>query len=758
MGIFKKIQKLCKYILPYRFMVIAIWLNFLIIQSCALFLPTLMSDIVDVGVRQNGIKNPSFEVMPQKAYDFFSNFMTEQEKEILENSYYFWDNDKKALSRSDLLQENEISNLKEKITSKYKNAFKSDMYILKSDFYKRRTQLDGIFLEAISRLFRYLGKNSLSEKYFYFDQNEFFIDLNGLYDILLDFESLPMSEFEEKDEDLKFDKYQAAAAIGKQIYIELGMDISKLQRNYILKTGLLMMSFAAVALVFTILENFLSCKVSSGILKKLREDVFSKIENFSQKEFDKIGVSSLITRTIDDVNQVKEAVMSITSIVVPPIMLIAGTYMSVKKSQVLSFIIILGAVISVFIILAMFIKILPKMELLQKILDKFNLVLRQRLSGIMVVTSFGNIQWEEEKFDKLNKEFSNISSYVNSLVLRLSPCLVVVMNFFGLLIIWFSSKEIAQSNMQIGDLMAFLQYSSMIIGAFMMIGVFISSVPVYLISIDRVIEILDIKPSVRDPKQENCKLFSENDFKSSICFKDVWFTYGEKENMVLKDISFCINKGETVAIVGPIGSGKSTLVSLITRVFDVTSGEITIDDINIKDVLQHKLREKITYVPQKSFIFSGNIDHNLRYSNQNLSDENLFKCVKESELCSLVSNKDDLKRKISQDGKDLSGGQKQKISIARALLRNTPVYIFDDSFSAMDYISEIKIRENIKKFRKNATMIFVSQRIATILDAEKIIVLDKGRIVDCGNHGELIKRCKEYREIAKSQLEEEVKL
>ena len=746
----KKFIKIFKYAKPYKKALTVIFIGFLIGQVCSLFLPTLMADIVDVGIRQNGIENAAPEVMSTYTHSLLVAFMKMEEKDVITKAYEFLD-----LKRENGLDElNYLETEYGYYLKKYPKAKEESVYILKKDFYKEKDSkktLDEIFLTCNTRLFKYLNNTGQNNEFLSLDKNDFYIDLESLYNLIPEFKNISYLQLEELDkQDLEsFDAHQAAAVINKQAYLELKADVAKIQRNYILKTGMLMILITIIALTFTCVESYFLSKMSSGILMQLRKDIFYKVESFSQKEFDKITTSSLITRTINDVAQVKETIMSAALMFAPPLMLIGGLIMAISKSASLSWIILLGAVISSFVIFIILMLVLPKMELLQKLLDKFNLVIKERLSGIIVANAFGNLKWEENRFDKVNKDLSDIASYINKLVVRVSPILIVIMNFLNILIIWLGAEQIAKSAMQIGDLMAFTQYSCMVIGAFLTLVMSLFSLPHAFISINRIFDVLELEPSVKDPIES--KHF-KNSFIEKIEFKNVSFTYGRKENMVLKNISFSAKRGEVISIIGATGAGKSTLVSLIPRFYDVTSGEILIDGINIKDFSQETLREKVSFVPQKSTLFTGDIEYNIRYGNPNASKEKVLECLNLAKLESFLLTKEGLSREVAQEGKNFSGGQKQKICIARALLRNTPVYIFDDSFSSLDTLSDFEIRKNMRKALKNSLVILVSQRIFTVIGSDKIIVLDKGRILAEGTHEELLEKCEVYKEIAESQI------
>ena len=700
-----------------------------------------MSDMVDIGIRQNGMENISPEAMPLKAHDVLRLFMLNDEKQAIDGAYHLvnYNNISEFLGDIDAEKKINKTNL---LSEKYPLLKEENIYILKDSSYKDRDTLDKYFYNSVSRIIKYSKEKSSIKSY------------QGFYNEFLEhgelFSDSKLLEIDERP--LYADIYQEAASLNKQMYLELKMDIISPQRRYILKTGLWMLLLTITSLIITLIQNYYSSRMSSGVAMNLRRDVFEKVESFSENEFNKISAASFLTRTINDVNQVKDSIIMGLQIFIPPIMLAGGTVMAVKKSLSMSWIIFLGAIVSSLVIITVFVLIFPKVKLMQKLLDRFNLIIKERLTGIMVIKTMGNINLEEEKFDKTNKELSGISAFVNKLIMYVSPILTITVNIVGTLILWLGSSQIVQSKMQIGDLMAFIQYSSMVIGAFLIMVMMFSSFSHAIISIDRVYEILEMEPSIKDAK--DC-IYLPKDFKVELCFKNVSFSYGNNENFALKDINLKVKKGEIISIIGSTGAGKSTLVSLIPRLYDVTSGEILIDGINIKNIKQSELRSKIAYIPQKSILFTGDIEYNLNYGINDVKSRQ-FANYKNSEWLSDIMSNGGLKKEVAQEGKNFSGGQRQRICIARALIRNTPIIIFDDSFSSLDFNTETLIRKEIGKNFHNSLIIFVSQRIGSALNSDKIIVLDKGKIVGQGKHNKLMKTCPIYREIAESQIQEGV--
>lgn len=757
----RDINRFIVYLKPYKFTLIVLFIGFVFQQICSLFLPMLMADIVDIGIRQSGIENASPEVISVKSYYAMAYFMHENEKDDLTDNYIFV-NPNNFKENKNIINSNKTALKLDQVYGLSSDNFKEGLYVLKDISDIEREEIDKCFLNSTSRLIKYINSNPNKNEIIVSNDQKysFSINLSKLYDLVPAITSITEDELLDIDGTSlgDFDPYQAASSLNCQFYNELGVDTLGIQRRYILKIGLLMLLATFISLIFVVVENYYSAKMSSGISLRLRDNIFKKVESFSEKEFDKISVSSLITRTTNDVSQVKDTILMGVNFLVPPIMFTGGIIMAIRKSVSMSWTIMLGAIISSAIIITVFFIIFPKVKVMQELLDKFNLIVRERLSGLMVINSLGNIDIEEKRFDKENKKLSNISTFVNRTVMITAPFLTVSMNLISILIIWLGAKQISASMMQVGDLMAFTQYSTMVIGAFLMLVMMFSSLPHALISMDRVLEILETESSIKDPE---IPMDFKESLKGQIYFKDVCFSYGDNENYVLKNINFTVNPGQITGIIGPTGSGKSTLVKLIPRFYDATLGEILIDNINIKDVKQYDLREKVSYVPQKSVLFTGSILYNLKYGNQNADENKIKECAEISEISELLEENNNISKKesdklISQGGGNLSGGQRQRVCIARSLARNSYIYIFDDSFSSLDFNTESIIREKIFKKLNNTTVIVVSQRVGAIMGADKIIVLDKGEIVGEGTHKSLVKECKSYREIVESQMPEEV--
>lgn len=522
--------------------------------------------------------------------------------------------------------------------------------------------------------------------------------------------------------------------------------------NYILKIGGFMLLVAAGGTICTILASFLSSKVATGFSKDLRKNVFSRVESYSLQEFDKIGASSLITRTTNDITQIQQVlVMMLRMMISAPMMCIGGIIMAVSKDAKLSLVIIV-----VMPILAMAIGIIgkkgmPLFKMMQLKIDKLNLVLRENLTGIRVIRAFNRIDHEKKRFDKANLDLTNTAIKVNKIMAALMPIMMVVLNFTTIAVVWFGGIRIDNGSMQVGDLMAFIQYVMQIMFSLIMVSMMFILIPRASASAVRINEVLDTVSEINDG--DNTKSSNK---KGYIEFKDVTFNYPGAEKPALSNISFSAKPGETTAIIGGTGSGKSTLISLIPRFYDVSSGSILVNGIDIREMTQEDLRLKVGFVPQKAVLFSGTIADNIRYGKENASYEEVKHAAEIAQASDFISNmKDGFESVISQGGTNVSGGQKQRLSIARALVRRPEIYVFDDSFSALDFKTDAKLRAALKKETGKSTVIIVAQRVSTVMNADRIIVLDDGQIAGIGNHKELLNNCDVYREIVSSQLSEE---
>lgn len=738
--------KLKKYLKPHIVAVILAILFLFGEAVCELVLPNLMSDIVNVGIQNTGVENASPEVISTDGMTLLKPFMSDNSKKLIEKSY------KLVESGTDSAKD-------------YENAYPilkesgKGVYVLTD--YSDRSALDDIFgkasvaLIAMMQDFAKQGNTSASSSK---DMDISNADITEMYKINPMLSMIPQAKFDGYINDSNNADNQITNTVGcamtKLFYKEVGIDMGQYQFNYIAKIGVYMLLITLAGGIFAILVSLIASKVAAGVAKDLRRDLFQKVESFSNREFDSFSTASLITRTTNDITQIQMfVVMAIRLICFAPIMGIGGMIMALQQGVSLSWIILLAIVLLIIVMVVICIVALPKFKSIQKIVDKLNLVTRESLTGMMVIRAFGTQKNEEERFDKANKDLTSVNLFVNRVMVILMPIITLIMNGVTLLIVWVGAHQIEAAQIQIGDMMAFMQYGMIIIMAFLMISMMFIMIPRASVSASRIAEVLESELSIKDSK--NPKSLGENS-KGEISFNNVSFKYGNAEDNVIENISFTAKPGQTTAFIGSTGSGKSTLVNLIPRFYDVTAGSITFDGIDIRDITQHELRSKIGFVPQKGVLFSGDIASNLRYGKRDASDSEIAEAAKVAQAEDFINSKlEKYESPIAQGGTNVSGGQKQRLCIARALAKKAPVYIFDDSFSALDFKTDAALRKALKKYTGDSTVLIVAQRISTIMDAEQIIVLDEGKMVGKGTHKELMQSCPTYREIASSQLNEE---
>ncbi len=544
---------------------------------------------------------------------------------------------------------------------------------------------------------------------------------------------------------------QVGVTFKRLFYKELGLDTDGMRSDYIWRTGLKMLGVALLGAAAAVLVGFFASRIAASVGRRLRRDLFAKVESFSHGEFDRFSTASLITRTTNDVQQVQMLItLGIRMVCYAPIIGIGGVIFAVDKSVSMSWIVAAAIVVLIGLIFVIMSLALPKFKVLQSLIDRLNLVSRESLSGMMVVRAFGNERHEEQRFERANRELSDTNLFVQRVMALMMPAMMFVMNVMSLVIVWVGGHAIEQATLRVGDMMAFLQYAMQIIMAFLMISAMFVMLPRASVSAARIQEVLDTQPEIQDPEHP----VTLEQVRGEIEFKDVSFRYGGAENDALEHISFVARPGETTAIIGATGAGKSTVLNLIPRFYDVTAGEITLDGVDIRKLAQKELRQAIGYVPQKGLLFSGTVASNLRYGKEDADDGQLKQALETAQASDFVEQMwDGVNSPVSQGGSNVSGGQRQRLSIARALVRKARVYLFDDSFSALDFKTDAALRKALRKTTADATVIIVAQRVSTIMGAEQILVLDGGRVVGKGTHEELMASCPEYQEIAESQLQ-----
>ena len=546
---------------------------------------------------------------------------------------------------------------------------------------------------------------------------------------------------------------QAATRAVKAEYENLGMDTAKIQNRYILRTGGLMLLIALISAIATISVGYFAARIASGMGRDLRHMLFEKVMRFSGAEFDRFSTASLITRATNDITQIQTAIMPLVRLsFYAPIIGIGAVIHALDKSPSMWWTLALAVLVLLGIISVVFSVVISKFKLIQQLIDRLNLILRENLTGMMVVRAFNRQTFESERFERSNRELTDTSLFVNRVFVVLMPLMMLVLNGVMILILWVGAHEVAEATMQVGDMMAFMQYAMQVVFAFLMLSMLFILLPRADVSAHRVADVLETDITVLTPPEP--RGFPE-DFTPDIRFDGVAFRYPNAEDDVLHDITFHIPAGQTVGIMGTTGSGKSTLVNLLPRFYDVTEGAIYISSVDIREVPLQDLRARIGYVPQRSNLFAGTVESNLRYANPNADEATLRRALEIAQAQFIFEHPDGLQAEVSQGGVNFSGGQRQRLTIARALVKDAPIYIFDECFSALDYQTDARLRQALRKHLADRTILIVSQRVATIKDADQILVLDQGRVICQGTHRELMKRCEVYREIALSQLKQE---
>lgn len=544
---------------------------------------------------------------------------------------------------------------------------------------------------------------------------------------------------------------QSAAVAIQAEYEVIGVDTSAMQNSYILRAGAIMLGISLFSGLCTIGVGYFAAQTAAGVARDLRRALFKHVESFSNYEFDQFSVSSLITRTTNDITQIQTLIVMVIRIVFfAPIVGIGGIIIALRTAPSMWWTIALAVAALLIVIVTLFSLALPKFRIIQDLLDRLNLVSRESLAGMMVVRAFNTQAFEEKRFDNANRDLTNTNLFVNQVMAAMFPMMMLIMNVTTLLVIWVGAYQVSQLTIQVGDMIAFMQYALQVVMSFLMMSIMFIMIPRAAVSADRIADVLETDPSIKDPN--NPKNLPKA-ITGQVEFQNVTFRYPGAEADILHDISFTAEPGTTTAFIGSTGSGKSTIVNLIPRFYDVTEGAILIDGMDIRDITQHDLRETIGYVPQKSLLFTGTIDSNLRYADESLSDTRIEEAIDIAQAKEFINEKPDgLTTNIAQGGTNVSGGQRQRIAIARALVKRAPVFIFDDSFSALDFKTDSALRKALKEKTSDSTILLVAQRVATVKNAEQIIVLDQGRIVGKGTHEELMQTCGIYQEIAESQL------
>ena len=755
-------KNLFKYAASYWKAMIAIVLILVVQAYCDLSLPAYTSDIVNVGIQQGGIEDEVPRQIATEEMEKLLLFVSEDDQQTVMDAYTedntSYKKEAYVLKDSVAEEENTMENLKDilQIPMMMTSGIESGSDTTKQMEDKLKEQMSQGMAQSMPQGANQTMPEGMPQGESQAESQAVSLDDMSMFDLLKMLPAEQRATMVEKIEEQMSEMPdtildQAAVSFCRSAYKDLGMDMDQTQIHYLLKTGGQMAALALLGMAASIMVAFLASRVGASAGRDLRSGVFHKVVGFSNNEFNHFSTASLITRSTNDIQQIQMLiVMLLRMVLYAPILAIGGVLQVMKTNVSMSWIIGLAVIIIAFVVLLLFLVVMPKFKVLQNLVDKLNLVTREVLTGLPVIRAFSTEKHEEERFDDANRTLTKTNLFVNRAMTFMMPVMMFVMNGVSVLIVWTGAHGISDGQMQVGDMMAFIQYTMQIIMGFLMLCMISIMLPRAAVAADRVEEVLKSETMIHDPKQE--KHFPE-DGKGVLTFDHVSFRYPGADEDVLEDITFTAKPGETTAIIGSTGSGKSTLVNLIPRFYDVTSGDITLDGVDIREVKQHELREKLGYVPQKGVLFSGDIASNIMFGNSHGSDDEMIEAADIAQATEFIDTKPQkYKSPISQGGSNVSGGQKQRLSIARAIAKHPQVFIFDDSFSALDYKTDVTLRRALAEKTSGSTVLIVAQRISTILHAEQIIVLDEGKVAGKGTHAELLKNCPVYREIAESQL------
>jgi ATP-binding cassette subfamily B protein len=734
--------KLLKYLKPFTWLIILIFVLLFGQAMADLSLPDYMSKIVNIGIQQNGIENAAPEAIRASEMDKIFLFMNDDEKALVNKHYSLIDESAQVPSGEPYYQD-------------FANLTNGPWYILKTTAETDIPQLNSIFEKPIVLVagIEQKGLDSFGDM---------FKDVPADTDPFTVLEQLPPAQMAAlRDAALQQTSAmppsvinQSAIAYVSAEYKMINVDVSHLQTMYIFKIGgfMLLLTLAGTALSVTV--GFLSARIAAAFGRNSRKQIFERVESFSNTEFDKFSTASLITRTTNDIQQIQMVLVMLLRVVFyAPLLGIGGIIKAIGQDASLAWIIAAAVGALLMMIIIVFLVAVPKFKVIQQMIDKLNLRTREMLTGLMVIRAFNTQDYEEKKFDQANTDLTKTNLFIQRVMVFMMPAMNLLMSVSMLAVIWFGAKQVDAGTMQVGNMMAFMQYTMQIIMAFLFVSMVFIMLPRAAVSAQRVAEVIETEPIIKDPVQPRSY---NGDVRGQIEFQDVSFKYPGAEDYVLQNVSFVTRPGQTTAIVGGTGSGKSTLINLIPRFYDATEGKIMVNNLDVREVMQHDLRNKIGYSPQKTTLFTGTIESNLKYANEQATEEEISRAAEIAQSMDFIKeSQKGMQTAVAQGGQNFSGGQKQRLAIARALVKKPEIYIFDDSFSAVDYKTDAALRRALKNETNNATVLIVGQRISTIRNADQIIVLDKGKVVGIGTHKQLMEKCDVYQELALSQLSRE---
>jgi len=731
--------KLMKFLKPFRWIIFTIFILLFIQAMSDLSLPNYLSRIVNIGIQQRGIKNAFPEAIRLSTMKKIELFINDADTALIERCYLLLDSPR--LSKADY----------ETYVKRYPILGHEPLFVLNTEDEGELERLEAVF-KAPLMIVSAIESNGISS----FNMD---IDIPKEIDPFAYLDQLPQEERESLIRDIMEKASliqegiinQSAIAYLVSEYEAIGIKTARIQIGYIFYMGGFMLLFSLLSVSCSIIVGFFSARIASGFARDTRRRIFSKVEHFSNIEFDRFTTASLITRTTNDIEQIQIfLIMMLRMVLYSPLMATGAIIMVLRQDVSMLWIIAIGVVMIIIMISIEFYVAIPRFKIIQKLIDRLNLVTREILTGLMVIRAFNSQRYQELKFDEANKDLMRTTMFINSIMVIMMPGMMLIMNGAMLAILWFGAHRIDQGALQVGSMMAFMQYAMHIIISFLILSITFMMMPRAGVSAERISEVLETEAAIKDPEKP---IKFDPRTRGYIEFQNVSFKYPGADDYVLRDISFKARAGQTVAFVGGTGSGKSTLINLIPRFYDVTGGRILIDGADIRDVTQHELREKIGYVPQKSMLFSGSLESNIRYSREDASEEDIRKAADISQSMDFINVSEyGLQAEIAQGGVNLSGGQRQRISIARALAKRPEIYIFDDSFSALDFKTDAALRRALKEETGNSTVMIIGQRISTVMNADQIVVIHKGRVAGIGRHKTLMEDCEVYRELALSQL------